>query len=192
MKLKLAATVALGALLASGGVVLGTSAASADPVKIGLVSTLSGPSAALGVHMRDGFQLAVKELGGKLGGQPTEVVVVDDELKPDVAVTKVKALLERDKVDVVAGVVFSNVMMAVAKPVFDAETFLISGNAGPSPLAGKACSPFFFSASYQNDQNHEVMGKFAQDKGYKRVILMTPNYQAGKDSMAGFNFFFNV
>ncbi|TPQ52161.1 ABC transporter substrate-binding protein [Prosthecomicrobium hirschii] len=186
MKLKLAATVALGALLASGGVVLGTSEASADPVKIGLVSTLSGPSAALGVHMRDGFQLAVKELGGKLGGQPTEVVVVDDELKPDVAVTKVKALLERDKVDVVAGVVFSNVMMAVAKPVFDAETFLISGNAGPSPLAGKACSPFFFSASYQNDQNHEVMGKFAQDKGYKRVILMTPNYQAGKDSMAGF------
>ena len=168
------------ALLASTGI------ASADPIKVGFVSTLSGPSAALGVHMRDGFQLAVKELGGKLGGQPTEVIVVDDELKPDVAVTKVKALLERDKVDVVAGVVFSNVMMAISKPVFEAETFLVSGNAGPSPLAGAGCSPFFFSASYQNDQNHETMGAYAQSQGYKKVVLMTPNYQAGKDSMAGF------
>lgn len=179
MKKILASLAVTSALVAAG-------AASADPVKIGLVATLSGPSAALGVHMRDGFQLAVKELGGKLGGQPTEVIVVDDELKPDVGVTKVKALLERDKVDIVAGVVFSNVMMAIAKPVFDAEVFLISGNAGPSPLAGKACNQYFFSASYQNDQNHEAMGKYAQDQGFKRVILMTPNYQAGKDSMAGF------
>ncbi len=168
------------ALLASTGL------AAADPIKVGFVATLSGPPAALGVHMRDGFQLAVKELGGKLGGQPTEVIVVDDELKPDVAVTKVKALLERDKVDVVAGVVFSNVMMAVSKPIFENETFLISGNAGPSPLAGAGCSPFFFAASYQNDQNHETMGAYAQAQGYKRVVLMTPNYQAGKDSMAGF------
>lgn len=161
-------------------------AALADPVKVGFVSTLSGPPAALGVHMRDGFLLAVKELGGKLGGQPTEVVVVDDELKPDVAVSKVKALLERDKVDIVAGTVFSNVLMAIQKPVLANETFLISANAGPSPLAGKGCSPFFFSASYQNDQVHSVMGQYAQDKGFKRVILITPNYQAGKDAMAGF------
>lgn len=175
------------ALAASAALLLAsTGLAAADPIKIGFVSTLSGPSAALGVHMRDGFQLAVKELGGKLGGQPTEVIVVDDELKPDVAVTKVKALLERDKVDVVAGVVFSNVMMAISKPVFENETFLVSGNAGPSPLAGAGCSPFFFSASYQNDQNHETMGAYAQAQGYKKVVLMTPNYQAGKDSMAGF------
>ncbi|MDE2579415.1 MAG: ABC transporter substrate-binding protein [Hyphomicrobiales bacterium] len=159
---------------------------SAEPVKIGFVATLSGPSAPLGVHMRNGFQLALKELGGKLGGQPTEVVIVDDELKPDVAVTKVKGLLERDKVNVVAGVVFSNVMMAIAKPVFESETLLVSGNAGPSPLAGAGCSPFFFSASYQNDQNHEAMGAYAQAKGFKRVVLMTPNYQAGRDSLAGF------
>ncbi|MBB6309822.1 ABC transporter substrate-binding protein [Xanthobacter tagetidis] len=161
-------------------------AALADPVKVGFVSTLSGPPAALGVHMRDGFLLAVKELGGKLGGQPTEVIVVDDELKPDVAVSKVKALMERDKVDIVAGTVFSNVLMAIQKPVLANETFLISANAGPSPLAGKGCSPFFFSASYQNDQVHSVMGQYAQDKGFKRVILITPNYQAGKDAMAGF------
>lgn len=170
----------------AAGLLASTGLASADPIKIGFVATLSGPSAALGVHMRDGFQLAVKELGGKLGGQPAEVIVVDDELKPDVAVTKVKALLERDKVDVIAGVVFSNVMMAVSKPIFENETFLVSGNAGPSPLAGAGCSPYFFAASYQNDQNHETMGAYAQSKGYKKVVLMTPNYQAGKDSMAGF------
>jgi branched-chain amino acid transport system substrate-binding protein len=161
-------------------------AAGADPIKIGLVATLSGPGAPLGIHMRDGFLLALKELGGKLGGQPAEVIVADDELKPDIGVAKVKALIERDKVNVIAGVIFSNVLMAVTKPAFESEIFLISGNAGPSPLAGKACSPFFFSASYQNDQNHGAMGKYAQEKGFKRVVLMAPNYQAGKDSMAGF------
>jgi len=160
--------------------------AAAAPIKIGLVSTLSGPSAALGVHMRDGFMLGLKHAGGQLGGVETEVVTVDDELKPDIGVEKVKGLLERDRVDIVAGVVFSNVMGAIAKPVTDAEVFLISGNAGPSTLAGQGCSPYFFSVSWQNDQMHEVLGKHAQDKGYGRVFLMAPNYQAGKDSLAGF------
>lgn len=175
-------TLLLGAL----GLLASTALAAAEPVKIGFLSTLSGPAAPLGVHMRDGFMLAVKELGGKLGGQPTEIIIVDDEQKPDVAVTKAKALLDRDKVDVVAGTVFSNVLMAVSKPVLENETFLISANAGPSPLAGKGCSPYFFAASYQNDQVHSVMGQHAQDKGFKRVVLLTPNYQAGKDAMAGF------
>ncbi|MBS7533685.1 ABC transporter substrate-binding protein [Ancylobacter sonchi] len=161
-------------------------AAGADELKIGLISTLSGPSAALGQHLRDGFLLAVKQRGGKLGGEAAEVIVVDDELKPDVAVTKAKALVDRDKVDFVVGVVFSNVMNAVAKPLAESKTFLISANAGPSTLAGEGCSPYVFSASYQNDQNHEVLGKYAQDKGYKKVVLMAPNYQAGKDSLAGF------
>lgn len=173
-------------LAAALGMMLPMGVAAADPVKVGLVSTLSGPSAVLGQHMRDGFLLAVKEMGGKLGGQETEVIVVDDELKPDVAVQKVKGLLDRDKVDFVAGVVFSNVMGAVVKPVTANETFLISGNAGPSTIAGAGCSPFFFSASYQNDQNHEVLGQYAQQKGFKKVVLMAPNYQAGKDAIAGF------
>lgn len=171
----------LGALLMAGA-----GAAGAEPVKIGFMATLSGPSAPLGVHMRDGFLLAVKELGGTLGGQPAEVLVVDDELKPDVAVAKVKSLITRDQVDMVVGVVFSNVMMAVSKPVFESNTLLISANAGPSPLAGKSCSPWYFSTSYQNDQNHEVMGAYAREKGYKKVVLIAPNYQAGKDAFAGF------
>jgi len=158
----------------------------AEPLKIGMLLTLSGPPAVLGKHINDGFQLFVEQQGGKLGGRDVEMVVADDELKPDVAITKVKGLLERDKVDFVAGVVFSNILQAVFRPVTESQTFLIGANAGTSTFAGKGCSPYFFSTSWQNDQIHEVMGKYAQDKGFKSVFLLTPNYQAGKDSVAGF------
>jgi branched-chain amino acid transport system substrate-binding protein len=157
-----------------------------EKVKVGVIVTLSGPAAVLGQQARDGFNLAVKDLGGKMGGKDVEVVVVDDELKPDIAVTKVKGLLERDKVDFVVGPIFSNILQAIHKPVTESKTFLISPNAGPSSYAGKECSPFFYVTSYQNDQVHEILGKVAQDRGYKRVYLLVPNYQAGKDSVAGF------
>jgi branched-chain amino acid transport system substrate-binding protein len=160
--------------------------AAQEKLKVGLLLTLSGPSAVLGQQARDGFQLALKDLGGKLGGRDVEVIVVDDELKPDVAVTKVKGLVERDRVDFVVGPIFSNVAVAVHKPIVDSKVFYISPNAGPSILAGKNCSPYFFATSYQNDQNHEVLGKVAQNRGYKRVYLLAPNYQAGKDALAGF------
>src|SRR5712672_1459602 len=157
-----------------------------EKVKIGVIVTLSGPAAALGAQVRDGFALAVKDLGGKMGGKDVELVVVDDELKPDGAVTRVKGLLERDKVDFVVGPIFSNILQAIHKPVVDTKTFLISPNAGPSSYAGKNCSPFFYVTSYQNDQVHEILGKVAQERGYKRVYLLVPNYQAGRDSVAGF------
>src|SRR5580704_17597696 len=157
-----------------------------DKIKIGLIVTLSGPAAALGQQVRDGFALGVKDLGGKMGGRDIEVTVVDDELKPDAAVTKVKGLLERDKVDFVVGPIFSNILLAIHKPVIDTKTFLVSPNAGPSSYAGKECNPFFYVTSYQNDQVHEILGKVAQDRGYKRVYLLVPNYQAGRDSASGF------
>ncbi|WP_207461438.1 ABC transporter substrate-binding protein [Azospirillum sp. SYSU D00513] len=156
------------------------------PLKVAFVATLSGPGAALGNHMRDGWATAVKQLGGTLGGRAVETLVIDDELKPDVAVTKVRAALERDKVDFVAGMVFSNMLQAVYRPVTESETFLITANAGPSTFAGKGCSPYFFSSAYQNDQPHAAMGQAAQDAGYKRVFVLVPNYQAGKDAVAGF------
>jgi branched-chain amino acid transport system substrate-binding protein len=162
------------------------SAAAEYKAKIGLIVTLSGPAAVLGGQVRDGFNLAVKTLGGKLGGLDAEVVVVDDELKPDVAVTKVKGLLERDQVNFVVGPVFSNILIAIHKPVVESNAFLISPNAGTSNFAGKQCNPNFFVTSYQNDQIHEVLGKYAQDKGYKSAFLLAPNYQAGKDAIAGF------
>ncbi len=157
-----------------------------DKIKVGVIVTLSGPAAALGQQVRDGFALGIKDLGGKMSGRDVEVIAVDDELKPDAAVTKVKGLLERDKVDFVVGPIFSNILLAIHRPVVESKTFLVSPNAGPSSYAGKECSPFFYVTSYQNDQVHEILGKVAQDRGYKRVYMLVPNYQAGRDSAAGF------
>ena len=178
-QLKLAGLATLFAVCANAAV-------AQEKLRIGLVLTLSGPAAALGQQVRDGFNLAVKDLGGKMGGREVEIVAADDELKPDAAVTKVKGLLERDKVDFVVGPIFSNILQAIHKPVTENKTFLISPNAGAASYAGKDCSPFFYVTSYQNDQVHEILGKVAQDRGYKRMYLMVPNYQAGKDSVAGF------
>ena len=158
----------------------------APGLKIGVVAVLTGPQAALGTHLRDGWLLGMRHLDGKLGSVATETVVIDDELRPDVAVTKVRAAIERDKVDVVVGVVFSNVLAAIMRPVTETNTFLISTNAGPSTFAGRGCNPFFFTTSYNNDQVHSVMGQSATDSGYRRVFVMTPNYQAGRDAVAGF------
>src|SRR5215475_4132107 len=151
--------------LAGFGILLTISvnpAVAQEKIKIGVIVTLSGPAAALGQQVRDGFALGVKDLGGKMGGKDVDVVVVDDELKPDAAVTKVKGLLERDKVDFVVGPIFSNILQAIHRPVVENKTFLISPNAGPSSYAGKECSPFFYVTSYQNDQVHEILGKVAQ------------------------------
>ena len=161
-------------------------ASAQDGLKVGIIGVMSGPQATLGQQVRDGFLLGVKHAGGKLGGLETTVTVQDDELKPDVAIGKVKQLIERDKVDFVVGPVFSNILMAILKPVTESKTFLISPNAGPSPVAGAGCSPYFFATSYQNDQPPEVLGKYAQDKGFKRVFAIAPNYQAGKDMVGGF------
>jgi branched-chain amino acid transport system substrate-binding protein len=179
------------AFAAAAAICLAASAAQAqEKLKIGVISSLSGPPAALGNQLRNGFALAVKQMGGKLGGREVETIVADDELKPDVAVSKVKAMVERDKVDFVVGPIFSNILQAIMKPATDGGGFLISPNAGTSNFAGKECNPNFFVTSYQNDQNHEVLGKYAQDKGLKRVFIMAPNYQAGKDSLTGFKRYF--
>jgi branched-chain amino acid transport system substrate-binding protein len=178
-------------LLAAAAVVLGGPPAQAqEKLKIGVIATLSGPPAVLGQQLRNGFNLAVKTLGGKLGGREAEVIVADDELKPDVAVTKVKALVDRDKVEFVVGPIFSNILGAIMKPVTEGGAILISPNAGTSNFAGKDCNPNFFVTSYQNDQVFGVSGKHAQDTGIKKVFLMAPNYQAGKDALAGFKAFF--
>lgn len=181
---------ALGAALAAAPAAAQSDASTDETLNIGMMLTLSGPPAALGEHIRDGFQLALERRDGRLGGFPVELTVVDDELKPDVAVDKARQLVERDEVDVVVGTVFSNVMMAVAKPVLDAGALLVSPNAGPAPLAGNRCHPLHFNVAWQNDQNHEVVGKHATDEGYESLVLLAPNYQAGKDGMAGVKRFY--
>jgi branched-chain amino acid transport system substrate-binding protein len=175
---------------AVAGAALAASAQSGDAVKIGFLSTLSGPGAGLGVDIRDGFQLAVKLAGNKLGGRPAEVIIADDQANPDVGRQAADRLVKRDKVDFMTGVVFSNVMLAVGTPTFASQTYYISANAGPSQYAGNQCNPYFFSASWQNDNLHEAAGQVVQEKGFKRVAVIAPNYPAGKDAIAGFKRFY--
>jgi branched-chain amino acid transport system substrate-binding protein len=165
-------------------------AQAAGKVKIGFVSTLSGPSAALGVDIRDAFQLAVKMNGGKLGGLPAEVLIGDDQFKPEVGRQLAEKYVKLDKVDFLTGFVFSNIMLASVPVAFENKTIYVSPNAAPSPLAGKQCNPYFFVASWPNDAYHEAAGQHATNKGYKSVYLIAPNYQAGKDSLAGFKRFY--
>ena len=162
----------------------------ADKVNIGFVSTLSGPSAALGVDIRDAFLLAVKLNGGKLGGLPANVEVGDDQFKPEVGRQWAERLVKQDKVDFLTGYVFSNIMLASVPVAFENKVIYVSPNAAPSPLAGKQCNPYFFAVSWPNDAYHEAAGEHATQKGYKSVYLIAPNYQAGKDSLEGFKRFY--
>jgi branched-chain amino acid transport system substrate-binding protein len=163
-----------------------TATAQAEEVRIGLLTTLTGPFAALGQHVRDGFSLAVEEAGGKLGGIPTRVLVEDDQLRPDIGLQLATKLIERHKIHILTGVIFSNVAMAVVKPAAENRVFFVSPNAGPSALAGKQCSPWFYATAWQNDQPHEAMGAHLQAAGVKKVYLIVPNYNAGKDAANGF------
>jgi branched-chain amino acid transport system substrate-binding protein len=154
-------------------------------VKIGFVSTFSGPTAVIGNDMRNSFELALDHLGRKMGGKPVEVIYEDDQQKPEVGVQKSQKLIESDKVNFVVGYIWSNVLLASLKPVVDSQTFLISSNAGPSQIAGEQCSPFFFSTSWQNDQTPQAMGTYMTQKGVKTAFLIGPNYAAGKDMLTG-------
>ena len=170
----------------AAALMLAGSVHAADRIKVGFVSTLSGPGAGLGVDIRDGFNLAIKQLDGKLGGLPAEVIVADDQQNPDIAKQTADKFLKKDKVDFMTGIVFSNIMLAVGPTVFENQTFYISANAGPSQYAGEQCNPFFFNVAWQNDNLHEAVGKYVQDKGFKNVVIVTPNYPGGKDAVSGF------
>jgi len=181
-KALLAATAVLA--LATGQAV-GPAAAQNKSIKIGFVSTFSGPVAAIGEDMRNSFELALDHLDRKMGGIPVEVVYEDDGFKPEVGKQKTDKLIESDKVDFIAGYIWSNVLLASVKSAVDSKTFIISSNAGPSQLAGEQCSPYFFSTSWQNDQTPQAMGHYMNTKGVKTVFLIGPNYAAGKDMLAG-------
>jgi branched-chain amino acid transport system substrate-binding protein len=174
-------SVAIGALfaLAAGP------AMAQNSVKIGFVSTFSGPTAVLGNDMRNAFELALDHLGRKINGIPVEVIYEDDQQRPDVGKQKTEKLIQSDRVNFVVGYIWSNVLLASLKPVVDSQTFLISANAGPSQIAGELCSPYYFSTSWQNDQTPQAMGEYMNQKGVKTAYLIGPNYAAGKDMLAG-------
>ena len=154
-------------------------------IKIGVISTFSGPPAAIGNDMRNSFELALDHMGRQMGGVPVEVIYEDDTFKPDIGNQKTKKLIESDKVDFITGYIWSNVLLASVKPALDSKTFMISANAGPHQLAGENCSPYFFSTSWQNDQTPQAVGLYMNQKDVKSVFLIGPNYAAGKDMLAG-------
>ena len=176
------AVVAAGAALALSAVPAVTQN---KTVKIGFVSTFSGPTAVIGNDMRNSFELALDHMGRKMGGLPVEVIYEDDTQKPDVGLQKTQKLIESDKVDFVAGYIWSNVLLASAKPVVDSKTFLIIANAGAEQFAGEQCSPFIFSTSWTNDQNPRAVGEYMNKKGIKSVYLIGPNYAAGRQNLGG-------
>jgi branched-chain amino acid transport system substrate-binding protein len=177
-KTLLAASAAL--LLAAG-----PAAAQQKTIKIGFISTFSGPVAVIGNDMRNSFELALDHLGRKMGGIPVEVIYEDDGFKPEVGKQKTDKLIESDKVDFITGYIWSNVLLASLKSAVDAKTFLITANAGPSQLAGELCSPYVFSSSWNNDQTPQAVGMYMNQKNVKSVFLIGPNYAAGKDMLAG-------
>ncbi len=158
----------------------------ADKVKIGFISTLSGPNAAIGSDIRDGFNLAIKLNGGKLGGLPVEVLVGDDQLKPENAKQLAERYLRLDKVDFITGVVFSNIVVAVAPDALASKVFFILPNAGPAQYTGAQCDPFFFAASWPSEAYSEAAGQYVTSKGIKNVLFLAPNYVGGQDAATGF------
>jgi branched-chain amino acid transport system substrate-binding protein len=172
-------------LAGAAALLLAAPASAGDTIKIGFVSTFSGPTAVIGNDMRNSFELALDHLGRKMGGKPVEVIYEDDGQKPDVGKQKTEKLVQSDHVDFIAGYIWSNVLLASLKTAVDSQTFLISANAGPSQLAGELCSPYVFSTSWQNDQTPQAMGLYMNQKGVQSVFLVGPNYAAGKDMLAG-------
>jgi branched-chain amino acid transport system substrate-binding protein len=170
----------------AAAVALALPAHGADKVKIGFISTLSGPNAAIGTDIRDGFNLAIKLAGGKLGGLPAEVLVADDQLNPDVAKQNADRMLKRDRVDFVTGTVFSNVVLAIAPQILETKTFFIGPNAGPAQYTGAQCNPFFFVSSWPSEAYSEAAGQYVTQRGFKNVAFLAPNYQGGKDAANGF------
>jgi branched-chain amino acid transport system substrate-binding protein len=164
------------------GLAMGVSGmAFADPIKIGMITTTSGGGAGLGVDVRDAFQLAIKKSGNK----DVEVIVEDDAQKPELAVQIADKMIQSDHVDLLTGIIWSNLAMAVVPAVTAQDVIYLSPNAGPSALAGANCNKNYFNVAYQNDNFHEAMGEYA-NKDYKKVFIMAPNYPAGKDSLTGF------
>ncbi len=169
---------------------MATAAFAQEPVKIGFITTLSGPGGYIGADARDGFNLAVELEGGKLGGVPVQVVVEDDGFKPGTGKQIADKFLKTDKIKLFTGIIFSNIAGATVPDIIDAGAIYVSPNAAPSNFAGKECNKNYYVVSWQNDSLHESAGQNATNLGYKKAFILAPNYQAGKDALAGFKRFF--
>ena len=154
-------------------------------MKIGFVTTVTTPAGVIGRDMVDAVNLAVQDIGGKMGGLEVELIIEDDGFKPEIGKQKTDKLVKQDDVHFVAGFIWSHVLLASRKSALDGGKFLISSNAGPSQIAGKLCHENFFSTSWQNDQTPMAMGEVLNQRGVKSLYVMAPNYAAGKNMVSG-------
>ena len=172
------------ALAATLALTAGTAFAQ-DSIRIGYVTTLSGPTAVIGNDMRNSVELALEHLGRRMGGKPVEVIFEDDQQRPEVGKQRTDKLVQQDRVPIVAGFIWSNVLLASYKEAVDAGVFVFSSNAGASVPAGKDCHPNFFNVSWTNEQPAMAMGATLSKRGVQRVYAMAGNYAAGRESVAG-------
>ena len=190
MKTRLLTTLTTLATVCTAAALLGAPARAADQLRVGFLTTLSGPGGVIGTDIRDGFNLAVKHAGGKLGGIPLDLQVTDDQLKPDVAKQVVDRYLQQHKSHIITGIVFSNIILPVAPSILDSKTFYISPNTGPNDYAGAKCNPYFFAAAWQSEDIPGAMGKFLTDRGIKNTYLIAANYPGGRENLSGFKRFY--
>ena len=175
--------------------ILAAPSANAEELRIGFINTLTGGAAVIGKHQVNGWNLGLEHQGwtkngDKLGGVPTRIWIKDDQRKPDVGVRAAQDFMRSNKVHIIAGIIWSNILMAVQRPVTRSKVILMSTNAGAAPMAGRTCSKYFISTSWNNDQTPEAMGQLMREEGLKSVFLLSPNYQAGKDMLSGFKRFY--
>lgn len=154
----------------------------AAPVKVGMITTLSGGGSGLGVDVRDAFMLAVKTANRS----DLEVIVEDDARKPALAVQIADKMIQKEKVDILTGIIWSNLAMAVVPSTVNQGVLYLSPNAGPSALAGQGCHKNYFNVAWQNDNLHEAMGNYANSADHKNSFILAPNYPAGKDALTGY------
>jgi branched-chain amino acid transport system substrate-binding protein len=171
-------------------------AQSDNELRIGFMTTLSGGAAIIGEQMQNGFNIGLQhqgwnEDGDELGGVPTRVLVGDDQRRPDAAVQVVNRWLREDRVHIVGGIIWSNILLAVRNPVVNNRTILMSMNAGAAPMFGRQCSRYFISTAWNNDVNPEASGQLMNDDGVTNFYALAPNYQAGKDMIEGVKRTFN-
>src|SRR6266446_293892 len=173
-------------LALAGAATLGTPVRAADKITVGFLTTRTGPLSGISGEKLDGFQLFIKLNGGKLGNLPAEVIVADDQNNPDAGKQAFERLAKRDRVDVLTGIMFSNVILSVASGAVQNKIVFINSNVQPSELAGERCSPYIFNTAYQSDDTDEAVGRYVRERGYKNVALLAPNFPAGRDHLNGF------
>ncbi|MBC7953081.1 MAG: ABC transporter substrate-binding protein [Rhodospirillaceae bacterium] len=176
----------LGLLVLPGAAhALPSGAGASDPsIVVGVVATLTGPGALAGQDLVDGFNLALKQLGGRFSNQEVRVVLADDKGSPDIARQQVKRLMDRERLDMVLTGVSAPSLATIIKPLVDARLFVLNLDQSPPALSGAECSQFLFSLAAPVDGLHEAMGQYLAAEHIRRVVVVGPQTGVTNDAVA--------